>query len=236
MTEKNDFVKFSTGVDKILSIDYNIFMHIIQEKLLKLISENNIGALKLREIGELVGVDHPQKIKHHLQMLVDKGLVKLDKKNKIIKKITDSVRDSQFVSIPIVGAADCGPASIVAENNIEGYLKLSSKLIKRKKGLFALKAVGSSMNKANIKGQSIQDGDYVIVDSEDKTPGNKDYIVSIIDNTANIKKIFIDQKRQEVVLSSESTQDFPPIYIHPNEVSYHCAGKVIQVVKKPDNG
>ena len=89
------------------------------------------------------------------------------------------------------------------------------------------------MNRANIQGQSIEDGDNVIVNGEDKSPKNKDYVVSIIDNTANIKRIFVDEKNRRIVLFSESSQDFPPIYIHPHEVSYFISGKVVDVIKKP---
>lgn len=207
-------------------------MHIIQEKLLKLITEKNIGNLKLREIGELVDTPHPQLIKHHLNQLEQKGFIAINRIKKIINRVDQGV-GSSFKSIPILGSADCGPASFYADQNIEGYLKVSNNVIKSEKKLFAIKAVGLSMNKADINGRSIDDGDYVIVDGEDREISNKDYVVSIIDEVCNIKKIYIDKGSNQVSLISESTKEFPPIVINLNESNYFVNGKVIQVIKNP---
>ena len=52
---------------------------------------------------------------------------------------------------------------------------------------------------------------------------------------ANIKKIMIDKKSQQIILMSESMLDLPPIYIHADDYSnYLVCGKVVDVMKKPD--
>jgi repressor LexA len=89
------------------------------------------------------------------------------------------------------------------------------------------------MNRANIDGNSLEDGDYAIIDSVLKDPNNNDYVVSVIDGLCNIKKFIMDTENKQIVLVSESTQNFPPIYIHPEEKSYFVCGKVVQVIKKP---
>jgi SOS-response transcriptional repressor LexA len=205
-------------------------MHPIQEKLLKLSSEYNLGRMSYREIGKLIEETHPQKIKHHLEQLESNQLIRSNAEGTSIKK---TAIDKGIVSIPILGAADCGPATIFAEGNIDGYLRISSKLVSSKKGLFALKAVGNSMNRANIHGKPLEDGDYAIIDSENKDPKNNEYVVSVIDGVCNIKKFIKDTVNKQIVLISESVQDFPPIYIHPDETSYFVSGKVVQVIKKP---
>lgn len=206
-------------------------MHIIQEKLLKIIAEKNIGNLKLREIGELVGAPHPQIIKHHLSQLEQKGFIIFNKSKKIIYKI-DQNTTSPLRSIPILGSADCGPATFFADQNIEGYLKVSNKLIHSKNKLFAIRAVGQSMNKANINGDTIDDGDYVIIDSENKNISDNDYVLSIIDDVCNIKKIRFIKNNTQALLLSESSIDQPPIVINYNETNYLINGKVTQVIKK----
>lgn len=231
MSQKLIFVKFSTGVDKKSSGDYNKDMHIIQEKLLKLVSERNLGALKLREIGELIGVDHPQKIKHHLSQLERKGFVLIDRKNKKITRISNKARAGDiFVSIPIVGVANCGPANIYADQNIEGYLKISKRLAPNKKSVFVLRAEGNSLNKANIGGKNVETGDFVIVDSENTSPRDGDYVVSVIDGMANIKKYRLDKENARIALLSESTQNHSPIFIHESD-DFRISGKVVEVVK-----
>jgi repressor LexA len=206
-------------------------MHTLQEKLLKVIDEKNIGGLTLREIGNLVGETLPQKIKHHLSQLERKGFILVDKKNKKISRISNKARAGDiFISIPIVGAANCGPATIYADHNIEGYLKISKRLAPNKKSVFALRAEGNSLNKANIGGKNVESGDFVIVDSENTSPHDGDYVVSIIDGMANIKKYRLDKENSRIVLLSESTQEYSPIFIHKND-DFRISGKVVEVVK-----
>ena len=97
-------------------------MHTTQEKLLKLASDKNLGQLTLRGIGKLVGESYPQKIKHHLLQLQKKGLLRIDKGRSLIEKITEgAIKNTNLISIPILGTANCGPANTFAEENLEGY-------------------------------------------------------------------------------------------------------------------
>ena len=216
-------------------------MHPIQEKILKLMSIENISGLVLREIAGKIGeTGSPQKIKHHLNQLAQKGLIKIDKRKNTILKVKSGVdRDSGLISLPIYGSANCGEATFFADDHIEGYLKATKTilgdLINKIKNLFVLRAVGHSMNRADVGGDSIEDGDFVIVDKESASLRVGDYVVSIIDGAANIKKIFLDNKNRQIVLVSESNQDLPPIYIHRDDLSsYLIAGKVVKVMKRPD--
>lgn len=208
-------------------------MHPIQEKLLKLMGEKNISGLTLRDIGSLIGEKLPQKIKHHLSQLERKGFIVLDKKNNLINRVNNKVKSSDlFISIPIVGSANCGPRTIYANENIEGYLKVSKKLLHVQEKIFALRAEGNSLNKADIRGKNIEDGDFVIVDSAATIPQSGDYVVSVIDDMANIKKYIWDEKNSQILLASESTQDYPPIFIHEDD-NVVINGKVVEVIKKP---
>ena len=213
-------------------------MHILQEKLLNLADQHALGRLKLRQIAHLLGDPglHPQKVKHHLSQLEKRGLLKVERNNGVIERIrSNATRQRSFISVPILGAANCGEALQLAEDHIEGYLRLSRSMLKKKKDIYALRAVGLSMNKAKVNGsQSINEGDYVIVDGSDKEPVSNSYVVSIIDGMANIKKMLVDREDGMIALVSESTNHNPPIYIHPNDFNgYMISGKVIQVIKQP---
>lgn len=206
-------------------------MHRLQEKLLKIIEEKNLSGMTLREIGKLIGEASAQKIKHHLVQLSKKGFIAYDSIGRKITK-AQSISKEGFVSLPVVGSANCGPATIFAKENIIGYLKVSKKIVPRKGKLFILRAEGNSMNKANIKNRkNIEDGDFVVVDPEQKSPDAGQYIVSIIDEVANIKKFVPDKKNHRIVLKSESTKDYLPIFIHEDD-KYHISGRVIDVIKK----
>lgn len=215
-------------------------MHDIQTKLLNIIDKKKIGALTLREIGELIDEpEQPQKIKHHLLQLAKRGLIRIDKRRKSIEKMNGGTnRDSKIISIPILGSANCGEATIFADEQVEGYLKMSKSLVHvRSTTIFAIRAVGNSMNRAKIgvPEDGIDDGDYVLVDNTHGKPKNGDYVLSTIDDVANIKKFMFDKKNNQIVLISESSQHIPPIYIHPRDLSdYIVNGRVVQVIKKPN--
>lgn len=218
-------------------------MHLIQQKIVNLAQNNNLADLTLRKIGEMIGEPgSPQKIKHHLNQLISKGLLRVSSDGKEIKKIEQGVdKTSKMVSLPIRGSANCGQPLLFADDVIEGYLKVSintlgNNLINKIKDLFVLKAVGNSMNRAEVNGKNnIEDGDFVIIDKNIGNLHNGDYVVSAIDGGANIKKIYVDKPGNQIILASESNQDFPPIYIHQDDYSdYLVCGRVVGVMKKPD--
>ena len=208
-------------------------MHPIQQKLQALVKEEDISQMSLREIGKRVGVvNSPQKIKHHLAQLQRKGYVNIDHTANIFTSIQNTIGSSvNFQKIPILGDANCGVATRVATEEIRGYLQITASALKKKnKSLFALQAFGDSMNKANIDGNKIENGDYVLVDSQDKNIKDGDYIVSIIEGHANIKKLKIDLENNQILLTSESTNNYPPIVISTMD-NYLINGKVVQVIK-----
>lgn len=213
-------------------------MHIIQQKILGQLTSRDFKEMKLREIGVLIGEEHPQKIKHHLNQLLKKGLIKINKSSNVISSISaGQVSEDNFISIPIFGSVNCGQATMVAEERLEGILRVSKSFIPHPNSrLFAVKAVGNSMNKADINGKNIEEGDYVIVDGGKRTPINNDYVLSVMDGLANIKKFVKDSLNNQYILISESTEEYSPIYIHQNDFAdYTVNGTVIEVIKKPNN-
>lgn len=208
-------------------------MHPIQEKILQKIGQSELKGLTLRQIGELVGEKFPQKIKHHLNQLEKKGLIKVDKNTKTISRATSGTnKNTGLVSVPIVGTANCGPATIFATENIQGYIKISKNILRKCKNIFAIRAQGLSMNKAMVLGNTIEDGDYLIIDPERNNPRNGEIVLSVIDDMANVKRYIWDEENNQVVLASDSTQNIPPIFIHEND-SFMINGTVIQVIKSP---
>lgn len=207
-------------------------MHFIQQKILGLADNLNLKRDGLRQIGRLLGEVHPFKISYHLKKLEENGFVRIDKKSGVIKRIkgVESARGS-FLAIPVLGSANCGPANIFAEENLEGYIKVSRKIISAGDGFLAIRASGNSMNKANVNGQNIENGDYVIVDTK-KHPQSNNYVLAIIDNCANIKKLILNSKNKIISLVSESTENHPVIFIHKDDW-FLINGVVKYVIKKP---
>lgn len=210
-----------------------MLIHPIQQKLLKVASNINLQKMSLREVALLVEESHPQKIRHHLDQLEKKGFLEINKKTGEVVLINPEINKVQkdVIDVPIYGCADCGVANVFAEENLEGYLKVSKTLIGKVKNVFAVRAHGVSMNRAKVNGKfSIEDGDFVLVDPGNKVPQNGDYVLSVINGCANIKKFFWDKKSGQIALSSESSENFSPIFIHQDD-NYMINGIVKNVIK-----
>jgi SOS-response transcriptional repressor LexA len=219
-------------------------MHPIQGKLLELSKRENLAKLSLRDMARLLGMpnESPQKIKHHLLQLQKKGFLAIDKIKGVMGRSANSPtwatglldKPSRLFSIPVIGTANCGPATIFAEQNFQGFLRISPKLIDRSKpeGLYAIKTDGTSMNRAEINGKRIEDGDYVIVDSRHREPRNNQIVLAIIDNKATIKRFIDDRQNAQIVLRADSSFDYEPIYLHPRD-DFSISGTIIGIIKKP---
>jgi SOS-response transcriptional repressor LexA len=195
-------------------------LHLIQAKLLELSSRENLAGLSLREMGKKIGLpsESPQKIKHHLLQLQKKGFLAINRAKGVMGRSSSEPdwakgllkKTHQLFSIPIIGTANCGPAEIFAEENFQGFLRVSNKLIGRlkPKGLYAIKADGFSMNCAVIGDRNIEDGDFIIVDGDERIPETGDVILVIIDNKATIKRFIDDRKNGQIVLRADSSYDY----------------------------
>ncbi|MDQ3099628.1 MAG: hypothetical protein M3Q44_07840 [bacterium] len=210
-------------------------MHQIQEKILELAETQDVLSLGIRPLGRLIGVDRPQIVKHHLIQLQKLGLLKPKSREDIQQFLQhSSTLQPSFVQIPVVGAANCGPATFFADEHIEKYLTISHSLLKKRGNIFALVAKGNSMNNARVNGNApIEDKDYVLIDGDQRTPSSGDYVLSIIDDAANIKK-YTRTEDGNIALVSESTEKFAPIYISEDD-RFMVNGKVIQVIKGARN-
>lgn len=177
---------------------------------------------------------------YHIEKLKDGGYLEKEAKQAravsipafdFSMSLSGTLSGFEFVSIPLVGSANCGPAELLAEENIEGYLTVKKAMLPRASGIFALRASGHSLNRANVKGKNIEDGDIVLVDAEDRDIKDGDYVLSIIGGAANLKRYQFDKKKGQINLLSESTQAFKPIIIMPGD-DFAINGKVVGVIKR----
>jgi SOS-response transcriptional repressor LexA len=207
-------------------------MHKIQKRILRLATEENITDLGYRKLGEKIKVDHPQQVKWHLSKLIADGYLQTTPDGQLVV-----MKDQpKLAKIPILGAANCGEPLIMAEDRVEDYLTLSPGLISKLKAanIFAVRASGDSMNKADIRGQSIDSGDYVIVDSAVHVPKNGDYVLASIEGLATIKRFLRDEQQRIIALVSESTRPRPPIIIGEDEANtFVVHGVVTNVIHTP---
>src|SRR3989338_6360424 len=213
-----------------------------QKKVLDFVkkySAKNEFAPSLKEIGKHLGVSSPATVHQHLATLQSKGFLSREKSQprsialqslEFIESPYSKLVGVDSISLPIVGSANCGPADILAEENIEGYLKVSKSLLNRRDGIFVIRASGDSMNKASVSGKTIENGDFVLIDSLERNAKHGDYVLSIIDGCANLKKFKVDKSGQKMLVS-ESTKGYKPIFLHDSD-DFMINGKIISVIKK----
>lgn len=207
------------------------------QKILNFCKKNDIKEIGIRETARRLGIANPQTVVYYLNKIEKQGWLYYDPKTKTkkpAKKKAFSV--DNFFNIPVLGSANCGPALELAQEGIQGFVKISQKSvgISKPDNLIAIKAVGDSLNKADIKGDNVEGGDYVIVDCSKKIPDNGDYVLSIIDGSANFKRFYQDKNKNEIRLVSESTSEIPPIVLHEEDINtsnYLINGVVVRVIK-----
>lgn len=210
-------------------------LHKTQQTLLKLSQSTDLSQLSLREIAKMADVRNPQTIKFHLNKLIKMGYLKQNLSKGPFESLKKSYETGKtMIDLPILGQANCGFPNFLAEEYMRGFLKVSKSLVRDPKDKFALEAKGNSMNRANINGKSIEDGDFVIVDSKYNAPVDGDYVLSIIDGKANIKRFHYEKNEKAIYLMSESSESFPPIIISKLDYTpYFVNGKIVAVLKKP---
>ncbi|HYH74620.1 MAG TPA: S24 family peptidase [Candidatus Saccharimonadales bacterium] len=213
-------------------------MNETQKHILELAKTVDVSSLGVRELARKLGV-HPQTAKYHKEKLAREGLLRGKGLFSDIEVNTDALGQADLVTIPFLGCASCGPASMIAGAEAEGKLTISSRFLKRcnYRSLFAVKADGESMNQASVDGRCIQDGDFIVVDATAQ-PKEGDYVVAVVNNLANIKRYYPELDSEgniaRIILISESTRSFEPIFIHPEDAQEGLiAGVVLQVIDKP---
>ncbi len=211
-----------------------------QAEVLKFVQdfqENHLHSPSLKEIANFFEVSVPT-IYQHVSALERKGYLLRTKNKRRDFEIAEKPTPKNVITspafeaftIPILGAATAGSAVNFAEEHAEGYLKVSKKILKPKKGLFAVRIHGNSMNKASKKGTLLTSGNFAVIDPDNTNPDNNTYVLSVIDGLANIKKFQRDTRGIRLV--SESTEDtHKPIHISSSD-NYMVNGEVVAVIEK----
>lgn len=172
-------------------------------------------------------IKSPRSVFIYLNHLEEQGFIQRSSKNRGIELVHDS--DASFIDVPVLGMANAGSPSLIAEESIEGYLKLSKRLYGPKK-LFAIKISGDSMNLSSIKGKSIEDGDYILVDQGYKDYKNGDKVLVVIDGLATVKTYKKVQQGMIGLFPESNNSIHQPIYLTPED-DFIINGKVIDVLK-----
>ncbi len=146
---------------------------------------NHMGKMpSCRELMNLMGYKSPRSASVMFERLIDKNiLIRLENRKLAFNSEKDHDGQTSTVEIPLVGVTSCsGP--IFAEENVEAYFRISSKIAPANSQYFLLRIQGDSMDKAGI-----QDGDTVLI-RQQNTAKKGDKVLALIDDEATIKEYY----------------------------------------------
>lgn len=179
----------------------------------------------VRELCKAVGLKSTSSVHLYLSRLADKGyLAKGSLKTRALKVMGEPLGEAQdvdMIEIPLVGQVAAG-APILAEENIEEYVKLPIGLVKRSvqsDATYMLKVKGDSM--INV---GIFSGDYIIV-SKCQVAENGQIVVAMIENEATVKTFY---KEKDYIRLQPENDTMEPIIVKDVQI----LGKVVGLIRK----
>ena len=156
-------------------------------------------APSLRAIGNVVGYNSPRSVQMMLQRLANRGLLKYQEGDiSLVDEVSGATPHT--VDVPLVGSAACGLPTL-AEQDPQGWVRVSTRIAKPGYTHFLLRAKGTSMNAAAIP---INPGDLVLV-RQQAHANSGDIVVALVDNEATIK--VFDRKGEHVILRPRSNDE-----------------------------
>ncbi len=164
----------------------------------------------------------------YLNELEEKGYIERTSEDRGIT--LKGVTKDGFLDVPVFGMANAGAATMFADQYIEGYLKVSKRIVKDSRNVFAIQVSGTSMNKARVNGKTIQSGDFILVDSTWKHYNNGDRVLVVINGMATVKTYRTVDGKNIVLLPESTDKKHKPIFL-TEEDDFVINGKVIDVLK-----
>ena len=205
---------------------------IVLQAIKQFFSENGTMPT-IREIQEVAGT-LGLKLKSlrsfflYLNELEDKGFIERTSEDRGIT--LKGVTKDGFLDVPVFGMANAGAATMFAEQYIEGYLKVSKRIVRDSRNVFAIQVSGTSMNKARVNGKTIQNGDFILVDSTWKHYDNGDRVLVVINGMATVKTYRTVDGKNIVLLPESTDKKHKPIFLTEDD-NFVINGKVIDVLK-----
>lgn len=181
-------------------------LHPVQQKLLKLLKQNEFEPLTIRELQEELGVSSTSVVQHHIFQLEKKGYLRRNPSNPRDYQILADEPDKQVTYLNLYGLAQCGPNGSLLDGDPIDRIPISTRILGFSSSeAFLVKARGKSML------PKINDGDLVIAKRTNEATDNS-IVVCVNKGEALIKKLQIMQfpNGQTAYNLISLNQDFQP--------------------------
>ena len=142
----------------------------------------------VEELRRLLGVGSTRTVLRYLDALKEEGYIDRWSGARGLRMRKGPVTSLETRLVPIVGEAPAGRL-MPAEENILGQVQMPKEFLKPPGAkFFLLRVRGDSMNRAKIEGQTIGDGDLVLVRQQERANTGQ-IVVVLVDGEATIKRL-----------------------------------------------
>ncbi len=175
----------------------------------------------LREIGAHMRIRSTNGVNDHLKALERKGwITREDLKSRALRPVETT---TVLVEVPLVGRVAAGQP-LLAEENLEGTVKVDRFFIGQNREVFALRVHGDSMIE-----DGIHDGDFIFVRKQ-LTADKGDTVVAMIDGEATVKRYYPEG---DVIRFQPANSNMSPILVRRRDFrSVNLIGVVVGVYRK----
>ncbi len=209
----------------------------ILEMIRQWIDDNGVPPT-YREIGQAMGIRSTNGVSDHVKALLRKEyLMRVGHGTRGLARslvLTEKAIGIGFgpqgaaddmVEIPIYGQVAAGQP-LLAEENLEGTLRVDSFLLPGSGKVFALRVFGESMID-----DGIMHGDYIFVRKQLEV-NDGDIVVAMVDGDATVKRLYREPERIRLQPANDTMQ---PIYVEASEFrEVDILGAVVGVYRRVD--
>lgn len=190
-------------------------------------SAANGRAPSLDELRRELRVASTRTVFRYLRKLEDEGVIERHAGVPGVKLLKPKREGLDTRGVRIIGDVQAGSPTL-AEQNIDGWLRLPKAMVTPQPDrFFLLRVHGTSMNKAMVVGETIEDGDLVLV-REQKTANSGDIVVAMIDGEATVKR-FVAAPGYYLLKPESTDLRHRPIMVEKN---FRIIGRVRRVLKR----
>ena len=181
----------------------------------------------VEELRRLLGVGSTRTVLRYLDALQEEGYIDRWSGARGLRMRKGQAAGLETRLVPIVGEAPAGQL-MPAEENILGQVQVPKEFLKPPSAkFFFLRVRGDSMNRAKVEGQTIDDGDLVLVRQQERAdPG--EIVVALVDGEATIKRL-VNGPDYYVLKPESSNPKHRPIIVTQD---FRVQGIVCRVFKK----
>lgn len=178
-------------------------------------------APSFEEIAESFGYSSLATVHEHLSNLERKGYIRKSYNESRSIEMVGRETGTPSLELPLLGSVAAGlPIEAISTQET---LAVPPDMVRRRQDNYVLRVEGNSMIE-----EQIRDGDYIVVQAQDRAEDGQMVVALVADEAATVKKLYREPGGRIRLQPANPTMD--PIYVAADEV--RIQGVVVGVIRK----